>query len=113
MVIIDEQKKLVTKIDEWQGMRKKRTAHDSLLVSIALSDKKRGHTGKIELGFINLVRSDNEEKFTFYFDKSLQRKFMIGLLRSKEVNNVIEKVNEIIKNERNVEAPKVTLNTRP
>jgi len=61
----------------------------------------------MEISFKNLVRSDDEEKLIFYFDKNLQRKFMVNLLRSKRVGTIIEKVNEIMKNERNVKAPKV------
>ena len=57
---------------------------------------------------MNLVDSDNEQKLTFYFDKREERKFMLTLLRAKEVNKVIEKVNEIIKNEKNVQAAKVS-----
>ena len=91
---------------KFSGPKKKSSAHDSYLVFINLSEKRSERRQKIELGFNNPVKSDDIETLTFYFDKSIKKKFMMTALRAKQVATVVEKVNEIVKNERNVQAPK-------
>ena len=71
-----------------------------------LSEKRSDRRQKMELSFYNPVKSDDIETITFYFDKFAKKKFMMTALRAKQVATVVEKVNEIVKNERNVQAPK-------